>query len=269
MDLGNYPTLQLEHAGPALIVTINRPEALNALAGQVVEDLTVLTSTLSELGHEGEWPVRGVIITGAGEKSFVAGADIVEMNAMNAQEATEYGRKMHRVTLALEALPVPVIAAVNGFALGGGCELALACDYIYASTNARFGQPEVNLGLVPGFGGAVRLPRRISPGIAREMIYSARPITAEHAHRIGLVNAVFDDKSALLEAAQEAVAEIAGKSPTAIANTKAAMNAMVGLSTQEALEVESSSFQAAFLTQDSVEGREAFVTKRAAHFPGR
>ncbi|RKW70314.1 enoyl-CoA hydratase/isomerase family protein [Galactobacter caseinivorans] len=268
MDFGTYPTLQLEHAGPALIVTVNRPEALNALAGQVVEDLTQLLLVLSELGREGQWPVRGVILTGAGEKSFVAGADIVEMNTMDAQAATEYGRKMHRVTLALEALPVPVIAAVNGFALGGGCELALACDYIYASSNARFGQPEVNLGLVPGFGGAVRLPRRVSPGMAREMIFSARPIKADEAYRIGLVNAVFDNKAALLEAAQEAVAELATKSPTAVANAKAAMSAMVGLSTVDALEVESTSFHSAFLTEDSVEGRNAFVAKRAAQFPG-
>ena len=269
MDLGSYETLQLEQHGAALTVTVNRPEALNALAGAVVRDLTELTSRLSALGHDGEWPVRGVILTGAGEKSFVAGADIVEMNAMDAAEATAYGQAMHRVTLALEGLPVPVIAAVNGFALGGGCELALACDYIYASENARFGQPEVNLGLVPGFGGAVRLPRRVSPGIARELIFSARPIKAAEAYRIGLVNAVFPTKADMLDAARASVEEIASKSPTAIANTKAAMAGMVGLNTVDALAVESASFHAAFLTEDSIEGRDAFVQKRVPQFPGR
>ncbi|RII42299.1 enoyl-CoA hydratase [Galactobacter valiniphilus] len=269
MQLGTYATLELETRGAALIVTINRPEALNALAAAVVEDLGSLTRKLAALGRDGEWPVRGVIITGAGEKSFVAGADIVEMNSMNAQAATDYGRAMHRVTQGLEALPIPVIAAVNGFALGGGCELALACDWIYASANARFGQPEVNLGLVPGFGGAVRLPRRVSPGIARELILTGRQVKADEALRIGLVNRVLEDKAALLDAAVATIEEIATKAPTAVANAKAAMEAMVGLSTAEALEVESDSFRAAFLTEDSVEGREAFVSKRAAVFPGR
>lgn len=268
MNLGTYDTLELRQEGPALVVTISRPAAMNALAAQVVTDLTDLVRRLGELGREGEWPVRGVIITGAGPKAFVAGADIVEMNSMDTAAAAEYGQAMHRVTLAMEALPVPVIAAVNGFALGGGCELAMACDYIYASENARFGQPEVNLGLVPGFGGAVRLPRRVSPGIAREMIFSARPIKAEEAHRIGLVNRVLPDQEALLAAAIAAMEEIATKSPTAIANTKAAMAAMVGLNTAEALEVEAASFRNAFTTADSVEGRAAFVEKRTAQFPG-
>lgn len=269
MDFGSYETLSLQQEGPALVVTVNRPEALNALSQQVVADLSELVRRLGEVGRDGDWPVRGVILTGAGPKSFVAGADIVEMNSMDAAGATEYGQRMHRVTQALEALPVPVIAAVNGFALGGGCELALAADFIYASANARFGQPEVNLGLVPGFGGAVRLPRRISPGLARELIYSARPIDAAEAHRVGLVNRVFDDQEALLAGAVEAVKEIATKSPTAIANTKAAMEAMIGLDTAAALAVESESFHSAFTTEDSVEGRGAFVDKRKPQFPGR
>jgi len=269
MDFGSYLTLELETRGSALVVTINRPAALNALARAVVQDLTELTRRLSGLGRDGEWPVRGVVLTGAGEKSFVAGADIVEMNTMDADVAGEYGEAMHRVTLALESLPVPVIAAVNGFALGGGCELALACDWIYASANARFGQPEVNLGLVPGFGGSVRLPRRVSPGVARELILTGKPVPAARAAEIGLVNRVFDTPAQLVDGAVAAIEALAGTAPTAVANAKAAMVSMVGLGTREALEVEARSFRAAFTTEDSVEGRAAFVAKRAPAFPGR
>lgn len=268
MELGTYETLLLEQRNAALVVTINRPQALNALAAQVVADLTELTGRLAGLGSEGAWPVRGVVITGAGPKAFVAGADIVEMNGMDPDAATAYGKAMHGVTLALEALPVPTVAAVNGFALGGGCELALACDVIYASADARFGQPEVNLGLVPGFGGAVRLPRRVNPGLARQMIFSGRPIDARRAHEAGLVTELFEDQEALLDGAVALIDEIATKSPTAVANAKDAMRRMDSLDTESALAVESESFHAAFLTEDSKEGREAFVQKRAAVFPG-
>ncbi|MGO3140153.1 MAG: enoyl-CoA hydratase/isomerase family protein [Galactobacter sp.] len=269
MQLPQYDTLLTEVRGPALVVTINRPKALNALSQAVVADLADLTRRLAEIGRDGDWPVRGVIFTGAGEKSFVAGADIVEMNSMNATAASEYGRSMHRVTQGLEGLPVPAIAAVNGFALGGGCELALACDFIFASSSARFGQPEVGLGLVPGFGGSVRLPRRISPGLARELILTGRQVTADEALRIGLVNSVHEDKDALLAAAVATVESIAAHAPTAVSNAKTAMEAMVGLNTAEALEVEAESFRTAFLSQDSVEGRTAFVEKRRPEFPGK
>lgn len=269
MELPTYATLLTRVTGSALVVSVNRPQALNALSAAVVADLTDLTRRLSELGRDGDWPVRGVILTGEGEKSFVAGADIVEMNSMDATAASEYGREMHRVTQALESLPVPVIAAVNGFALGGGCELALACDFIHATANARFGQPEVGLGLVPGFGGSVRLPRRVAPGLAREMILTGRQVKAEEALRIGLVNAVHADKEALLEATVGIVETIASTAPTAVSNAKTAMEAMVGMNTADALDVEAESFRQAFLTEDSVQGRAAFVEKRAAWFPGR
>lgn len=268
MNFGDYESLLTEQRGNALIVTVNRPQAMNALAAEVVEDLHRLTGVLATLGEGGTWPVRGVVLTGAGEKSFVAGADILEMNAMDAGAATAYAHRMHEVTLRLEALPVPVIAAVNGFALGGGCELAMACDFLYASAGASFGQPEVKLGLVPGFGGSVRLQQRVGIGAARELIYTGRRIKADEAARIGLVNRVFEDNKALLAGALACIDEMTTGAPTAVANSKAAINEIVGLSTVDGLAVELDSFRRAFNTRDSVVGRAAFVAKSAPEFPG-
>ncbi|GMA40560.1 enoyl-CoA hydratase/isomerase family protein [Mobilicoccus caccae] len=269
MDFGTYETLIVEQQGKALVVTVSRPKAMNALAGQVVEDLWALTEVLLGVGRDGEWPVHGVVITGAGEKAFVAGADIVEMQQMTAEQGETYSRRMQDVTLRLEALPVPVIAAVNGFALGGGCELAMACDFIYASRNAKFGQPEVNLGLVPGFGGSVRLADRVGIGMAREIIYTGRAIDAEEAHRIGLVNRLFDDAAAVVEGAKATVAELATKSPMAVSTCKRLMNEVASLSTAEGLDKEASAFHTAFETEDKVEGVRAFVAKERPTFPGR
>lgn len=269
MDFGTYQTLLIEQQDQALLVTINQPESLNALASAVVEDLHALTGVLGTLGQDANWPVRGVIITGAGEKSFVAGANIVEMNSMDAASAAVYAQRMHDVTLRLEALPVPVIAAVNGFALGGGCELAMACDFLYASANASFGQPEVNLGLVPGFGGSVRLQQRVGIGMARELIFTGRRIKSAEALRIGLVNRVFEDTEALLEGARSTIGEIAGKAPTAVANAKDAINEIAGLNVVDGLAAEVRSFMKAFNTEDSVEGRAAFIAKRVPEFQGR
>ncbi|MGG5753588.1 enoyl-CoA hydratase/isomerase family protein [Zafaria sp. Z1313] len=269
MDWGSYATLSLEQDGDALIVTVNRPEALNALANQVVDDLLELTGRLEGIGRDADWPVRGIVLTGAGAKAFVAGADIREMDGMDPATAEAYGRRMHQVTLRLEELPVPVIAAVNGFALGGGCELALACDFIYASADASFGQPEVALGLVPGFGGSVRLQQRVGAGQARELIFTGRRIDARHAHGIGLVNRVFDDAAALMDGARATIAELARVSPTAVANAKRTMHRVQGLGVAEGLEVEAESFREAFTTEDSAVGRAAFVAKERAAFPGR
>jgi enoyl-CoA hydratase len=269
MEFGTYETLLVEQRKDALLVTIYQPASMNALAAAVVEDLHALTGVLARIGTDAHWQVRGVIITGAGDKSFVAGANIVEMNSMDPAAALAYGRRMHDVTLRLEALPVPVIAAVNGFALGGGCELAMACDFLYASANASFGQPEVNLGLVPGFGGSVRLQQRVGIGMARELIYTGRRIKAAEALRIGLVNRVLDDNAALLAAAEETIAEIATKAPTAVANVKNALNEIAGLNVVDGLEAEARSFVRAFETEDSVVGRAAFVAKTAPEFPGR
>lgn len=269
MEFGTYETLVVEQQGAALVVTVSRPKAMNALAGRVVEDLWALTEALSSVGSEGEWPVRGVVITGEGEKAFVAGADIVEMQGMSGEEGEAYSRRMQDVTLRLEALPVPVIAAVNGFALGGGCELAMACDFVYASRNAKFGQPEVNLGLIPGFGGSVRLARRVGIGMARELIYSGRAIGADEAYRIGLVNQVLDDPAAVVEAAKATVEELAAKSPMAVATCKRLMNDVAALSTADGLDREATAFHTAFETADKAEGVRAFVAKEKPAFPGR
>lgn len=258
-----FDTLALTAQGSALILTINQPKSLNALAQEVVNDLEAFLDWFETTGFE----YRGVIITGAGEKSFVAGANIVQMNAMDADAALAYGRQMHAVTERLESLQVPVIAAVNGFALGGGCELALACDFIYASEKASFGQPEVNLGLVPGFGGSVRLPRRVGNSMARELIFTGRRIKADEALRIGLVNRVVPADE-LIDQALATIEEIAAVAPTAVANAKGAMVAMDALNTHDALLVEADSFQRAFATADSIEGRGAFVEKRSPKFPG-
>lgn len=269
MDFGTYETLLVEQDGPALVVTVNRPKAMNALAGQVIEDLWALTEVLGGIGADGDWPVRGVIVTGAGEKAFVAGADIVEMSAMSPEQGEAYSRRMQDVTLRLEALPVPVIAAVNGFALGGGCELAMACDFIYASTNAKFGQPEVNLGLIPGFGASVRLTKRVGIGMARELIFTARMIKGEEAYRIGLVNRLFDDPAALLEGAKATVGELAQKSPVAVASAKRVVDAAATMTNADGCDLEAKAFHDAFETEDKAEGVRAFVAKEQATFPGR
>lgn len=271
----DYETILVTRYGPALVVTINRPRALNALAQQVVAELLDLTGRLAEAlpaadaPATGDWVCRGIIITGTGDKAFVAGADIREMSEMTPEQAEAYAREMHRVTLNLETLPVPVIAAVNGFALGGGCELAMACDFIYASANAAFGQPEVSLGLVPGFGGSVRLQRRVGPGMARELIMTGQRVTADEAHRIGLVNRVFADHAELLDAARATIGTIAEQSPTAVAGAKATMNAVAHRSVEDGLDVEAASFRAAFTTEDSRVGRDAFLARESASFPGR
>ncbi|GAB49156.1 enoyl-CoA hydratase/isomerase family protein [Mobilicoccus pelagius] len=269
MDFGSYETLLVEQDGPALVVTVNRPAAMNALAGQVVEDLWNLTEVLAHVGEEGDWPIRGVIVTGAGEKSFVAGADIREMEGMSPEDGERYSRRMQDVTLRLEALPVPVVAAVNGFALGGGCELAMACDFIYASRNAKFGQPEVNLGLVPGFGGSVRLTDRVGVGMARELVFTGRTVPAEEAHRIGLVNALFDTPADVVAGAKAVVAEMAAKSPVAIRLSKRLVEQAGPLPTAEGLDLEAGVFGQAFGTEDKAEGVRAFVAKDKPAFPGR
>jgi len=252
-----------ERRGAVALLTLNRPDALNALSSAVLGELAVrIDAVAADAG------VRALVVTGAG-RGFVAGADIVEMRALSALEAEAFSRLGHETLAQLEALAIPTIAAVNGFALGGGCELALACDWIYASRNARFGQPEVNLGLLPGFGGTSRLVRRVGPAWAKELILSGEPIDAETAQRIGLVNRVFEDAEALLVAALAAGETIAKKGPLAIASAKRVMQEAQDADVRVAHALEQTAFGAIFATEDRAEGMDAFRAKRAAKFSGK
>lgn len=244
-------------------ITIDRPKALNALNPQVLSELDAACAQL-----DANADLRCAIITGAGEKAFVAGADIAAMSAMSPAEADAFARRGHAVMHRLETLPVPVIAAVNGFALGGGCELALACDVIYASDNAKFGQPEVKLGLIPGFGGTVRLPRKVGYGAAAEWILSGEIYDAATALRIGLVQAVVP-AAELMGKARALAQTIAKRSPVAVRAAKHAMQVGIGTDPATASSVEVLSFGQLFATADMREGTKAFVEKRDPIFTGR
>ena len=243
------------------VVTVDRQEALNALD---VASLTELRDRLLEVSaDEG---TRVVILTGAGEKAFVAGADIKYMSGLDVEEAKAWGALGHEAGRLLETMPKPTIAAVNGFALGGGCELALACDIRYAASTAKLGQPEVNLGIIPGWGGTQRLARVCGLGIAKELIFTGRLVDAEEAARIGLVNAVHDP---VLEKARETAALLASKSPVSLRLMKELANRALGGDHSANLEAEGEGFGELFSTEDAKEGLTAFVEKREPRFPGR
>lgn len=261
----NFETLDVGTHEGIMTVAVNRPNALNALSART---LTELKQLLASLGAN-ESGIRGVILTGAGDRAFIAGADIREMAVMTPDEGEAFGRLGQEVTRLLEDLPKPVIACVNGYALGGGCEMAMGCDYIYATKNAVFGQPEVSLGLIPGFGGCVRLQRFVGPGRAKEMIYTGRKVDAEEALRIGLANRVFPTRDSMLEAARESLAEVAKRSPIAVSICKATINAANGRTTAGALEIETAAFRQAFTTEDMREGTRAFLEKRTPTFAAR
>ncbi|MGB5810039.1 MAG: enoyl-CoA hydratase-related protein [Polyangiales bacterium] len=253
--------VDLTRSGPVGLLTINRPDKLNALSEEVLSDLQVGVAALAN-----DDSLRAAIITGTG-KAFVAGADIAAMQTMTEAEGRAFGELGHGVFDAIGALRFPVIAAVNGFALGGGCELALACDFIYASTKSKFGQPEVNLGIIPGFGGTQRLPRRVGVAMATELIVTGKMIGAEEALRIGLANAVFEPDG-LLEGAHASAAEIATKGPIAVATAKRLIASGVELPLGEGNAQERDAFGESFGTDDQSEGMAAFLAKRAPSFRG-
>lgn len=258
-------TLLLEIVGPVLTITVNRPKVLNAISERVLDELL---ATIERLGTDSTLKgVRVVILTGAGEKAFVAGADIAAMAQLPPEQALKLAEKGHRVGTELARLPQPVIAAVNGFALGGGMELAMACDVIYASSNARFGQPEVNIGVMPGFGGTQRLPRRVPFGIAAEMLLSGEPITAEEALRIGLVGKVCAPADLLPEVRKLAL-KIASRAPRAVEKTKRALHAANELSLTDGNALEQRLFSELFATADQKEGMAAFLSKRPPSYTG-
>lgn len=248
-----YITYEAE--GQIGIITINRPKALNALNSTVLEELD---KTLDAVDLQ---TVRCLILTGAGEKSFVAGADIGEMSTLTKAEGEAFGKKGNDVFRKLETFPIPVIAAVNGFALGGGCEISMSCDIRICSENAVFGQPEVGLGITPGFGGTQRLARIVGTGKAKEMIYGARNIKAEEAYRIGLVNNVYPLEE-LMPAAKKLAATIARNAPIAVRNCKRAINEGLQVDMDQAVVIEEKLFGNCFETYDQKEGMAAFLEKR-------
>lgn len=236
------------------IITINRPKALNALNSQVLDELN---ETLDSVDLN---TVRALILTGAGEKSFVAGADIAEMSTLTKAEGEAFGKKGNDVFRKLETLPIPVIAAVNGFALGGGCEISLSCDIRICSENAVFGQPEVGLGITPGFGGTQRLARTVGVGMAKQMIYTARNIKAPEALRIGLVNAVYPQEE-LMAQAEKLASTIAKNAPIAVRNCKKAINDGLQVDMDQAIVIEEKLFGDCFESEDQKYGMAFFLDK--------
>ena len=246
----------LEKKGYYAVATINRPKALNALNSQVLEDLNELVDLVTA-----DEEIRALVLTGAGEKAFVAGADIGEMSTLTKAEGEAFGKKGNDVFRKLETMPVPTIAAINGFALGGGCELSMSCDIRICADTAVFGQPEVGLGITPGFGGTQRLARLVSPGMAKQLIYTARNIKADEALRIGLVNAVYP-AAELLAAAEKMADTIAKNAPIAVRACKKAINEGLDVDMDQALVIEEKLFGDCFETADQKEGMGAFLEKR-------
>ena len=237
------------------VITINRPEALNALNSQVLDDLNAAFDSIDVN------VVRAVVLTGAGEKSFVAGADIGEMSTLTKAEGEAFGKKGNDVFRKIEEFPLPVIAAVNGFALGGGCEISMSCDIRICSENAMFGQPEVGLGITPGFGGTQRLARLIGAGMAKQLIYTARNIKADEAYRIGLLNAVYPQEE-LLTAAEKMASQIAANAPIAVRACKKAINDGLQTDIDSALVIEEKLFGSCFESEDQREGMANFLRKK-------
>lgn len=241
-------------------LTINRPKALNALNSGVLAELERVLVDL-----EGHSDLRAVIITGAGEKSFVAGADIAEMREKTPMQAREFARQALDTVKRLEALPVPTVALVNGFCLGGGCELALACDWAVASDNAIFGQPEVLLGVIPGFGGTQRLPRRVGPAMAIDLCTTGRKIDAQEALRIGLVNRVMP-QAELEDYVEELSQQLGGNGPQSVRAAKQAIHDGMDQDLDSALALENALFALCFAGDEQSEGMSAFVEKRKPNF---
>lgn len=261
-NFGPEGQIQLAIESHVAQVTINRPKVMNALSRQTLD---LLEEVLDRLEEDDE--VRAVVLTGAGEKAFVAGADIKEIQELDRAAGETFSRRGQDLFSRIETFPKVVIAAVNGFALGGGCELAMACDIRVAAENARFGQPEINLGILPGYGGTQRLPRRVGQGHALELLLTGDMIDAGRAHELGLVERMVPEGSALKEATDLARA-IAGKAPLAVAAIKRAVAASVSEGSG-GFETEADEFGQIMESQDKDEGVSAFLEKRSATWKGR
>ncbi len=259
----SYQFIRCEKSDFVATVTVNREKALNALNADVLKELKACFDAISE-----DPEVRVAIITGAGDKAFIAGADIAAMHRMSVAEASEFGKLGHATMNSIDRCRKPVIAAVNGFCLGGGLELALSCDFIYASEKAKLGLPEVGLGLYPGFGGTQRLGRLVGKNIAREVIFTARILSAQEGLDLGVVNRLCKPEE-LMAAAKATAAEIAKKGPVAVQAAKKVIHDGFDRSLKEGLQLELEDFPKLFSSEDMKEGLGAFLEKRQAVFKGR
>ena len=262
----DYKTILLDQKENGLwVLTINRPEALNALNSTVLNEMAEALRQIGELSYQ---DARALVITGAGTKAFVAGADIKEISELSSENAEAFAQRGQSIFYELTLLKIPVIAAVNGFALGGGCELALGCDFIYAAEEAKFGLPEVTLGLIPGFGGTVRLTRAIGQRRARELTYTGNMITAQEAHAMGLVNKVFPAAD-LMAGVLKTVQTIVSRAPIAVGFAKSSINQGWDMDVEEAQRNEAKFFGDLFTSEDVHEGTRAFIEKRRPAFKGQ
>ncbi len=257
----DYNYLKINEEGAICTMTISAPKSLNALNHFILEEIDHFVNNLPAA-------TRVLIITGDGEKSFVAGADISEMAGFNEAEGLKFGQYGAEVFRKIEDLPIPVIAAINGFALGGGCEIAMACDIRVAADNAVFGQPEVKLGIIPGFSGTYRLAKLVGQGMAKDLIYTGRNIKADEALRIGLVNAVLPHDE-MMPYAMKLASMIVANAPKAVAFAKQVINENYDLNRTEGLALENRAFAACFATEDQKEGMDAFLNKRKAAFENK
>lgn len=253
-----YEFLKIDNKDSICTLTISAEKSLNALNSKILSEIDHFLANIDK-------NTKVLVITGAGEKAFVAGADISEMSNLNSDEGRKFGKFGSEVFQRIETLPIPVIAAVNGFALGGGCELAMACDIRIASTKAKFGQPEVGLGIIPGFSGTYRLARLVGMGIAKELIFTGKAIKADEALRIGLVNAVCEPEN-LMETTYNLAEQIAEKSASAVSAAKKCINSEYNKSLEEAISIESENFGDCFSNFDQKEGMKAFLEKRKPEF---
>ena len=257
-----YETIKYEKQGNIALITINRPEALNALNSKVISELEQAVAAV-----EADTSLGAMILTGEG-RSFVAGADIAEQCPMDPATGRKWGQRGSALMRRIELLPIPTIAAVNGFALGGGCELAMSCDIILASEKAKFGQPEVGLGITPGFSGTQRLPRRVGMAKAKELIFSGKMIKADEAEKIGLVNAVYAPEE-LMNGAMEMAKSFAANAPVAVRYAKSCIDRGMQMDMDSAIAYENEFFALCFATDDQKEGMTAFLEKREKHFSGK
>lgn len=258
-----YKTIEVEISDPIATITVNRPKSLNALNAQVIEEMHAALDEIAE-----NIDIRALIITGSGEKAFVAGADISELAKLNPVSAKHFASRGHQLMFKLEALPIPVIAAVNGFALGGGLEMALSCDFIYAAENASVGQPEINLGIIPGFGGTQRLARIVGKNLAREMIMTGMMLSAQEAEKKGIVNRVLP-ASELMEAARKTAETIAKKGRVSVHVAKQVIANGMDTDLKTACEIEINAFALCMSSPDAKEGTSAFLEKRKPDFKGK